>query len=63
MAFVPENGLYDFVTKYQQFVKKKLGSNARDRAVIEALESLDDGILEKEKKEANILSLIERLAL
>jgi hypothetical protein len=31
--------------------------------VIEALESLDDGILEKEKKEANILSLIERLAL
>ncbi len=62
IAFVPENGLFDFVTKYHQYVKKKLGSSARDRAVIEALESLEDGVLDKEKRDANVKLLSERLA-
>jgi hypothetical protein len=30
VAFVPVTGLYDFVTSYPQWVKKKLGSSARD---------------------------------
>ena len=39
-----------------------MGNSARDRAVIEALESLEDGILDKEKRDANVKLLSERLA-
>ena len=48
--------------KYHSFVKKKLGNSARDRAIVEALESLEDGILDKEKRDANVSLLSERLA-
>jgi len=34
----------------------------KDRAILEALENCEDGILEDEKRNANILSLSERQA-
>ena len=54
---MPENGLSDFVQKYHQNVKKKLGSSPKDRAIIEALSNCEEGILDVEKREANILPL------
>jgi hypothetical protein len=58
---VPVTQIHDFVSTYSRWVKKPLGKSTRDLAIIEALKLLPDGVLEKEKKEANIAPLAERL--
>lgn len=59
-ASVPVTGLTDFVQAYGHWVRKPLKHSQKDRAIVEALEAVADGVLETEKKAAGVLPFAQR---